>query len=145
MPVTVSWLFRRVGASGSHPMSGEFFGEFSWELYWLVAGVLFGAATGSFSAVVLERLPQRRSLGGRSTCVCGRQLAAWENLPVAGWVAAGGRARCCGASIPVWYLMFEVVAAASWGLAGWLWGGLGVAAAAASTLAGVFTVAVARR
>lgn len=78
----------------------------------LVAYVtLVGAATGSFIGVVICRVPAGRSIGGRSTCVCGRQLRAWENVPVLAWLALRGKARCCGAPIPAWMWGLEVAAA----------------------------------
>jgi hypothetical protein len=72
----------------------------------LIAGVL-GAAAASFLCVVAERVPRRQSLAGRSHCVCGRQLRAVENVPVLGWLAARGRAPCCGVRIPVFYVAAE--------------------------------------
>jgi prepilin signal peptidase PulO-like enzyme (type II secretory pathway) len=79
--------------------------------WWLLAlyGFLFGSVWASFAAVVVERTARRESLGGRSHCVCGRQLRATENIPIVGWLRSGGKARCCGSSIPVWYVLFEVV------------------------------------
>jgi leader peptidase (prepilin peptidase) / N-methyltransferase len=82
--------------------------------YWpLVAGV-FGAVFASFGAVLIERLPDRLPLGGRSRCVCGRVLSVYENLPVFGWLLLRGRSRCCGARIPVWYLLAEALGATLW-------------------------------
>lgn len=77
-------------------------------LIWLAVGAfLVGAATGSFAGVLIERLPARQTIGGRSNCVCGRQLRWWENLPVASYLLLRGRAQCCGARIPAWYLGLE--------------------------------------
>ncbi len=72
-------------------------------------GAFLGAVFASFLAVVAERVPRGESLGGRSHCVCGRMLKAGENIPVLGWLATGGRARCCGARLPVNYLLGEVI------------------------------------
>lgn len=74
----------------------------------VVFAALVGAALGSFLGVVVERVPRRESIGGRSRCVCGRLLPWYENLPVVSWLALRGRARCCGAPIPAWYLALEV-------------------------------------
>ena len=76
-------------------------------------GFAFGAATGWFLAVVVERVPRGIGISGlgdspRSQCVCGRALAPWENLPIVSYLALRGRARCCGATIPSWYLATEV-------------------------------------
>lgn len=73
---------------------------------------LMGAALGSFVAVAVERIPRGESLGGRSHCVCGAPVLARDNLPILGYALRGGRARCCGAHIPVWYLAAEVLGAA---------------------------------
>ena len=59
----------------------------------------------------LDRLPKGESLGGRSRCVCGEQIRAADNVPIVGYLARGGRARCCGARIPGWYLGIEVAGA----------------------------------
>lgn len=86
---------------------------------------LFGAAFASFLTVVAERLPRGDSLGGRSRCACGRPLAAFDgwrpqNVPVLGWLAARGTARCCGARLPRLYLVNELVLAAGFtAVAGW--------------------------
>lgn len=73
-------------------------------LWWFT----IGAVVGSFIGVVVERVPEGRSIQGRSMCACGRQLRAWENVPVVAWVALRGRARCCGSEIPGWYTALEV-------------------------------------
>ncbi len=53
----------------------------------------------------------------RSTCVCGRQLLWWENIPVFGWVLLRGVARCCKSPIPTRYVLTEVCMALSVGVA----------------------------
>lgn len=84
-----------------------------WPWFWpAVAGAL-GAVLASFSCVVAERLPKGLSVSGRSVCVCERQLHWWENVPVLGWLAAGGRARCCGVAIPARYIVCEAAAGAT--------------------------------
>jgi leader peptidase (prepilin peptidase)/N-methyltransferase len=76
----------------------------------LFAGAL-GACLASFLAVVIERVPKGESIGGRSHCVCGAPVLARDNLPVIGYLLRGGRARCCGARIPVWYPAIELAGA----------------------------------
>lgn len=71
---------------------------------------LLGAILASFLCVVAERVPAHETLGGRSHCVCGRQLSGLENIPVLSWLVLRGRARCCGARIPAYYVLAEAVA-----------------------------------
>lgn len=80
----------------------------------LTLGFALAAALASFACVVGERVPAGHPVTGRSHCVCGRQLTARENIPVAGWVRARGVARCCGSRIPTRYVLAETGA----GLAG---------------------------
>lgn len=84
-------------------------------IFWVLLGVLWGGAFASFSCVVVER--GLRDTGGRSHCICGRQLTWYENIPVVSWAVLRGRARCCRASIPAWYWYAEIVGAAGWGAA----------------------------
>lgn len=75
---------------------------------WL--GVL-GAFLASFLGVVAERLPRGESIWGRSHCACGRQLKWYELIPVLSWawlaLAHGDRAVCCGAKVPLRYILSE--------------------------------------
>lgn len=82
---------------------------------WALAAVLaalLGASFGSFAGVVADRLPRGESLGGRSHCVCGQPILARDNVPIVGYLARRGRARCCGSRIPLRFLGFEVAGAA---------------------------------
>ena len=106
---------------------------------YLLFGVLAGACLASFGCVVVERAGIE-GINGRSHCVCGRQLKAWENVPVFGWLRVGGVARCCGAKIPSWYVLAEVAGAVLGGIGAWF--GLGGFAAAMAI--GALVVAVAR-
>lgn len=67
------------------------------------------ACVASFGCVVGERVPAGRSVNGRSVCACGRELRAWENVPVVGWLRTGGVAKCCGSVLPRKLLWAEVV------------------------------------
>ena len=68
----------------------------------------FGASLGSFTAVLIERVPKGRSIMEPSTCACGRKLKWYENVPVFGWLRVAGRTRCCHTRIPAWYLYLEL-------------------------------------
>jgi leader peptidase (prepilin peptidase)/N-methyltransferase len=74
----------------------------------VLAGAL-GGAFASFAAVLLDRVPRGESLGGRSHCSCGQQIRAVENVPVLSYVRLRGRAHCCGARIPVWFAVVELL------------------------------------
>ena len=101
-------------------------------------GFALGAVHGWFAAVVVERVPQGIGVSGvgespRSSCVCGRQLSPVENLPILSYLALHGRARCCGAAIPRWYLGAEVGMGAWWAAA---WSAPWLLAAVGGSLAG---------
>lgn len=68
-----------------------------------------GGSIASFLGVVFERVPKGESINGRSVCACGRQLKWYENVPIIGWLRIKGTAKCCGAKLPVHYLMTEII------------------------------------
>lgn len=73
----------------------------------LVAVVVFAGFTASFLCVVLERRLVGEAPTGRSHCVCGEQIPMIRNVPVVSWSLQRGKARCCGARIPGWYVLAE--------------------------------------
>lgn len=97
----------------------------------LVAGI--GGATASLLCLVLERRRAGRSIRGRSACVCGVPIPLHRNIPVVSWLLQRGRAHCCGARIPRWYVEAEALTACATagGLlaAGWLGALVGAGAA----------------
>lgn len=82
---------------------------------WYLAfmGFVLGGVFASFFGVVLYRTPRGISLGGRSVCVCGRQLKIYENIPVVAWVLLKGRTRCCGKRIPTYLFVYEALVSLS--------------------------------
>lgn len=96
-------------------------------VYAVLSGLL-GAALASFLCVAAERVPRGEGLGGRSHCACGRKLSELANIPVLSWLVLRGRAKCCGAKIPAFYVLAEASAAiwcfASVFFLGWRWGEL---------------------
>lgn len=86
---------------------------------------VLGLVLGSFVTAVAHRVPRGMALGGaRSECpACGAQIAARDNVPVAGWLVLRGHARCCGARISPRYpltelalgLLFALTVVVQWG------------------------------
>lgn len=82
--------------------------------FWPILLGISGAVFGSFIATIAIRWPEGRSaLHGRSACDgCGRGLAWFELVPVAGFVALRGRCRTCGARIAAGHVVTELLGAA---------------------------------
>jgi leader peptidase (prepilin peptidase)/N-methyltransferase len=76
-------------------------------------GALLGLIIGSFTATLVIRWPQGRSvLMGRSHCDrCNVQLGARDLIPVASHLIARGKCRACGAAIDPRHLAIELVSA----------------------------------
>lgn len=96
-----------------------------------LVGVLFGtlafAAIGSFTCVIIDRLPLkldepneygelwdtrpwRDVLGGHSRCSsCGIPVRAIDNVPVLSWLILRGRCRGCGEPIPAFHPIVELL------------------------------------
>ena len=79
----------------------------------LLAVVVFGLCVGSFLNVCAYRLPLGESIvHPRSRCTsCGRVLTWFDNVPVLGWAALGGRCRSCKQPVSWMYPAVEVVTA----------------------------------
>jgi len=75
-----------------------------------VIALLFGCVFGSFLNVVITRIPRHESVVyPASHCrSCGRALSWWENIPVASYIALGGRCRTCRAPIGIRHLLVEL-------------------------------------
>jgi leader peptidase (prepilin peptidase)/N-methyltransferase len=71
--------------------------------------------------VVRYRLPRGKSfVGGRSACPnCRRQIAWYDNVPIASFLALGRKCRWCGWKIPWTYPVIEAATGATF-LAIWL-------------------------
>lgn len=95
------------------------------DVFVLVMVIVFGACVGSFLNVCIYRLPRKESLmwpGSRCTS-CGRTLSWYENVPIVGWIALGGRCRTCRASVSWMYPAVETITALTF-LSGYLLYGL---------------------
>ena len=89
-------------------------------------------AVGSFLNVVVARVPERRSLGGRSGCMsCAAPIAWYDNVPIVSYLVLRGRCRRCHARISPLYPAVEIATAALVAASIWRFGltGYGVLAA----------------
>jgi prepilin signal peptidase PulO-like enzyme (type II secretory pathway) len=73
--------------------------------------VLLGLLSGSFINLAADRLPRGESViqPGSHCRACGRHLNAVDLLPVAGYVARGGRCATCRAPIGIGSPMVEAI------------------------------------
>jgi leader peptidase (prepilin peptidase)/N-methyltransferase len=74
----------------------------------LVLAAILGLSVGSFLNVVVYRVPQGLSVGGRSHCPhCNYQLSPLDNIPVLSWIVLRARCRKCASPIALQYPMVE--------------------------------------
>jgi leader peptidase (prepilin peptidase)/N-methyltransferase len=85
----------------------------SLEFFTLILVVLWGACVGSFLNVVIYRVPAGLSVvSPPSRCPgCERKLAAYDNVPVLGWLWLRGRCRYCRMRISPQYPLVELATA----------------------------------
>ena len=119
-----------------------------------LAVVLLGLCVGSFLNVVIHRLPKMMEAQWRAECAalageapaaaepfnlvqprsrcpsCGTQITAWQNVPVASWLALGGKCAACKAPISFRYPAVEIAAGLLAGLMAWRFGYSGALAGA---------------
>ena len=71
--------------------------------------LLYGLVVGSFLNVCIYRIPKQKTIvTERSHCMsCGYQLQWYDMIPVASWLALGGRCRKCKARISPQYPIVE--------------------------------------
>lgn len=93
----------------------------------LVFGALGFAAVGSFTCVIIDRLPLHLDepnrygeewdtrpwgevFGGHSRCsTCGTPVRPIDNVPVVSWIVLRGRCRTCHARIPAYHPVVEML------------------------------------
>ena len=82
----------------------------------IVLFALFGLAFGSFSNVLIYRLPRNISIGlSRSRCNdCGTQIKFYDNIPVLSFLLLGGKCRSCGKRISLRYPLVEIFVCFLW-------------------------------
>lgn len=110
------------------------------DLVLVVFGTLGFFAVGSFTCVIIDRLPRQLDepnefnelwdtnpwshvLGGRSRCsTCGTDVRPVDNIPVVSYLMLRGRCRGCGESIPGFHPFVEIAAPVLFLLAVWALG-----------------------
>ena len=79
-----------------------------------ILGGLLGLVVGSFVGTLVLREPDgwRGVLLGRSSCAaCGAVLSTRDLVPLWSWLVTRGHCRHCGAALPVFYPVVEILAA----------------------------------
>lgn len=80
------------------------------DILFLLFGTLLGVCVGSFCNVLIVRLHEGSSIGGRSRCVRCHQTLPWQHLiPLFSWVALGGRCAFCRRPIHWQYPVVEAL------------------------------------
>src|SRR3989344_1100766 len=76
--------------------------------------LIIGATYGSFLNMLLWRLPQGLTLGGRSQCPkCKAQIAWYDLVPILSYLILRGRCRACQGNIDRRYWLVEASAGAA--------------------------------
>ncbi len=72
---------------------------------------LFAACVGSFSNVVIYRVPEHKSIAWPpSSCPkCGARIKPYDNIPVLSWLFLRGKCRNCKAPISPQYVIVEAI------------------------------------
>jgi leader peptidase (prepilin peptidase)/N-methyltransferase len=82
----------------------------------LLIVVILGLLFGSFLNVCISRLPAHESIvTPRSRCPhCGKQIRAWDNIPVLSWLLLNRRCRDCHTGISMRYPLVEITLSCLW-------------------------------
>ncbi len=117
-------------------------------LFLVAVAVLFGLVAGSFLNVVIHRLPRMMERQWRAECAelagtpapaaepspynlmvprsacphCGHGITALENIPIASYIALGGKCSACRKPISPRYPVVEALAGALSGYVAWRYG-----------------------
>lgn len=71
---------------------------------------VMGLVMGSFGNVLIYRVPERRSVGGRSHCPgCGKTLRVWELIPVLSFLFLRGKCARCKKPLSWQYPLIELL------------------------------------
>ena len=81
------------------------------ELFWIAFAFLFGSIVGSFLNVCIYRMPREESVvTPPSRCPgCKKPIQWYDNIPVLGWFALGGKCRHCKKRISWRYPFVEAL------------------------------------
>lgn len=84
---------------------------------------LFGGLIGSFSNVVIWRLPRGESVvwPGSHCPHCNRKLGPAELVPVFSWLVQRGKCRGCGKPVSARYPLVELIVAGGFFALAWRW------------------------
>ncbi len=84
-------------------------GEFVVHPIWLLPAFLCGLIFGSFYNVCIIRIPEEKSLLGRSRCTKCMQPVVWyHNIPILSYLFLRGRCHYCSKKISVQYPLVEL-------------------------------------
>ncbi len=80
-------------------------------LFFLMLGFFLGASIGSFTGVLIDRLPKHESiLWPPSHCDnCKKPVQPYDNIPVVSYLLLGGQCRYCKAKIPIKFFLIEAI------------------------------------
>lgn len=82
------------------------------DLFFLISFFIIGAVFGSFSNVVIVRMPQDESLWSPSHCrACQKKIPWFSNVPIFGWIFLKGQCQFCKSRISIRYLLVELIMA----------------------------------
>src|SRR3989339_553945 len=71
---------------------------------------IFGASIGSFLNVLIDRLPEEKSINGRSHCdFCGKKIAWYDLFPIISFFVLKGKTRCCYKKLSFQYPVIELI------------------------------------
>jgi leader peptidase (prepilin peptidase)/N-methyltransferase len=94
------------------------------DLVFVIGVGVIGLLVGSFLNVCIYRLPKHETvLWGRSHCLtCGRQIRAWENIPVVSFLILGGKCAGCRTPLSWQYPIVELITAVAFAAGACLYG-----------------------
>ncbi len=80
-------------------------------VYFLIVSFLLGLITGSFTNVMIYRIPAKKSLWyPPSACGnCGERIKWYDNIPVLSYFILGGKCRKCSSAISIQYPLIEAL------------------------------------